>query len=148
MDGIRAYWDGERLWSRLGNEIKAPSKLLQSLPRGIALDGELWMGRGTFETLLAILRSSHQDWSKIQYCIFDLPSSPERYEQRMKQLQQIRFPPQTRVVSHSICQGIEDLMERLDLVLKGGGEGLIMNDPHAYYVPDRTNSIVKVKVCV
>src|SRR4051812_15121202 len=90
MDGIRAYWDGQKLLSRQGKEIAAPREILLGLPKGIALDGELWMGRGTFEKLMTWFNSKQQDWSEIQYYVFDLPSSNRVYAERMEQLKQIR----------------------------------------------------------
>jgi DNA ligase-1 len=46
LDGVRAYWDGKTFYSRLGNEFIAPSWFIQDLPSDMALDGELFGGRG------------------------------------------------------------------------------------------------------
>jgi len=46
LDGVRALWDGARLVSRNGNEFAAPAWFIAALPAGMALDGELYMGRG------------------------------------------------------------------------------------------------------
>jgi DNA ligase-1 len=40
LDGVRAYWDGQSLISRLGNRFHAPDWFLAGLP-AIPLDGEL-----------------------------------------------------------------------------------------------------------
>src|SRR4051794_10572043 len=72
MDGVRAYWDGKQLLSRQGSPIEAPEEFLRGLPCDTALDGELWMGRQTFEQLMSILKSTQGDWGRIQYCVFDL----------------------------------------------------------------------------
>ena len=53
LDGARAWWDGSRLRFRSGLHIAAPAWFLASLP-ALALDGELWAGRGTFESLSGI----------------------------------------------------------------------------------------------
>ena len=97
MDGIRAYWDGYRLLSRHGKEIEVPQEFLHGFPSNIALDGELWMGRGTFEQLLAALQAKDGDWSNIQYCVFDLPHSKSIHEKRMEELKQIHFPQQVTI---------------------------------------------------
>src|SRR5256885_3518771 len=94
MDGVRAYWDGCRLLSRHGKEIEVPEEFLHGLPSDMTLDGELWMGRGTFEKLMSTLNSNQGDWSNIQYCVFDLPHSRSIHEKRMEQLNQIHFPQQ------------------------------------------------------
>ncbi len=57
MDGVRAYWNGEKLISRNSIDISCPSWFVKDLPKGIKLDGELWMGRENFERTIAILNS-------------------------------------------------------------------------------------------
>src|SRR4029077_11399026 len=60
-DGLRCYWNGRTLLSRKGQVIHAPSYFLAELPRDIALDGELWIGRGKFEETVGIVRSETPD---------------------------------------------------------------------------------------
>ena len=55
MDGIRAYWNGEKLISKHSKEISCPNWFIEELPKGMKLDGELWMGRGNLRILMAIL---------------------------------------------------------------------------------------------
>ncbi len=43
LDGVRAYWDGQQFWSRLGNLYHAPGWFVAGLPN-VPLDGELWLG--------------------------------------------------------------------------------------------------------
>src|SRR5262245_58339892 len=43
LDGFRAYWDGQKFISRLGNLIHAPDWFMAGLP-DVPLDGELWLG--------------------------------------------------------------------------------------------------------
>src|SRR3954467_2589469 len=66
-DGLRAYWDGCELWSRQGHLIYAPKYFVAELPNDIALDGELWVGRGKFEETVSIVRSETPDdrWKKV-----------------------------------------------------------------------------------
>jgi ATP-dependent DNA ligase len=52
-DGVRACWDGSQLLSRAGNVIHAPAWFTARLPT-TPLDGELWAGRGRFETGLKV----------------------------------------------------------------------------------------------
>jgi DNA ligase-1 len=58
LDGVRAYWDGERFVSRLGNVFYAPDWFKAGLP-AVPLDGELWLGRKKFQRVVSIVR--HQD---------------------------------------------------------------------------------------
>ena len=46
-DGVRAYWDGQQLWSRQGHLILAPVEFKKRLP-DFAVEGELWFGRQSF----------------------------------------------------------------------------------------------------
>lgn len=55
LDGMRAYWDGKQLLSRLGNVIHAPDYFVANLP-GDPLDGELFLGRKSFQKTCAICR--------------------------------------------------------------------------------------------
>ena len=48
LDGIRAYWDGYKFYSRTGKQITPPKAFLDEMPIGIKLDGELCVGRGEF----------------------------------------------------------------------------------------------------
>src|SRR4051812_1414802 len=90
MDGVRAYWDGHRFLSRQGKHICAPEGFTCGLPN-IPLDGELWMGRGQFENLVSILKSSTGDWNQVGYNIFDLPSTNGPYSCRIEQLNQLQL---------------------------------------------------------
>ena len=47
LDGIRAYWDGEKLQTRKGKKIYAPKWFLKNFPK-FELDGELWNKRDNF----------------------------------------------------------------------------------------------------
>ena len=80
-DGLRGYWDGQKLWSRKGNLIHAPDYFLAELPRDIALDGELWIGHGKFEETMSIVRSERPDdrWKRVHYMVFDARASERHF---------------------------------------------------------------------
>lgn len=64
------------LWSRYGNVINCPDWWCEDLP-DIALDGELYLGRGAFQSLRSIV--SHKTpnepaWKTVAYRIFDAPN--------------------------------------------------------------------------
>ena len=82
MDGIRAYWNGDRLISKHNKDIICPSWFLGSFPKGIKLDGELWISReGSLESILSALRSleSHL-WKEMRLWVFDVILENEPYE--------------------------------------------------------------------
>ncbi len=63
------------LWSRYGNPIMAPYWFLDKLPNFI-LDGELWAGRGNFQTCRSICAGDSPDprFTNIRYAIYSAPS--------------------------------------------------------------------------
>lgn len=42
LDGIRGYWDGNKMYSKAGNLIEIPDWFAQALPSQFHLDGEFW----------------------------------------------------------------------------------------------------------
>jgi len=43
-DGVRGFWNPEKksFYSRLGNKLRIPQQIIDDMPSGIYLDGELW----------------------------------------------------------------------------------------------------------
>jgi len=87
LDGVQARWDGARLTTRTGNVINQPDWWMRQLPSGPSV-GELWCGRGTFETLQSIVcRSTPDDrWEQVRFVPFDTMeqitiTSPEHLDQ-------------------------------------------------------------------
>jgi DNA ligase-1 len=148
-DGLRGYWDGQKLWTRNGNAIHAPDYFLAELPRDVALDGELWMGHGKFEETVSIVRSETPDdrWRTIHYMVFDAPQAKGTFEQRMQFLR-ATIPAENefvRFVAQEHCQGKTQLLAQLDRVVRDGGEGLMLRQPDSVYEPRRSPTLLKVK---
>jgi len=64
------------LWSRYGNPIIAPDWWLNQLP-AMFLDGELFAGRGNFQTLMSISKKDVADedaWREVEFAVFGAPS--------------------------------------------------------------------------
>jgi len=64
------------LWSRYGNPIMAPDSWLNQLP-AMFLDGELFLGRGNFQTLRSIVAKDvpeEERWRDVQFACFGAPS--------------------------------------------------------------------------
>jgi DNA ligase-1 len=63
------------LWSRYGNPVMAPDWWLNRLPQ-IFLDGELFAGRGNFQTLRSIVAKKvavDEAWQDVQFAVFGCP---------------------------------------------------------------------------
>src|SRR5690348_14509257 len=114
MDGVRGYWDGVRFISRQGKILSCPSWFTSTLPTHITLDGELWMGRETTNTdVTTVLNSKNGDWNLLEYYIFDIPSSTETFEVRMKEIETFQsvLDAHIHIVEHTRCKGTEHLLE-------------------------------------
>ncbi|MDP2015434.1 DNA ligase [Hydrogenophaga sp.] len=149
-DGLRGFWDGQRLITRGGEVIAVPAWFTAGWPTE-PMDGELWMGRRLFEeTLSAVRRNTPDDdaWRRIRFMVFDLPAHPgqfteriQAYQQLVQQLDQpwVQAVRQERVASHA------DLLARLDRMVKAGGEGLMLHRGDSLYRAVRSNDLLKVK---
>ncbi len=76
LDGMRAYWNGKKLWTRSGLPIIAPEWFLASLPTDLHLDGELFLGRQMFDECMSIARrtDASEEWKQLKYIVFDAPT--------------------------------------------------------------------------
>lgn len=148
-DGQRGYWDGRKLWTRQGNAIRAPEWFLAELPADIALDGELWMGRGQFEETISTVGSQTPDtrWKKVRFMVFDAPKAEGTFEQRT-QFVRATLPKGNQFVvpvAQYRCEGTKHLLAERDRVVALGGEGLMLRQPESAYETRRSPTLLKVK---
>ncbi|OAN88623.1 DNA ligase [Marinobacter sp. EhC06] len=150
LDGVRAYWTGERFLSRGGHEYRAPGWFTRGFPAH-PLDGELWMGRGRFAELSGAVRQvvpDDDDWRRIRFMVFDLPDQKATFDQRLVRLKALIEKvgsPHMALVDQQRASSHEDLMLRLDKVVAGGGEGLMLRLGASGYRSGRSNDLLKVK---
>mmetsp|Transcript_29106 Transcript_29106/g.38676 ORF Transcript_29106/g.38676 Transcript_29106/m.38676 type:complete len:748 (-) Transcript_29106:401-2644(-) len=157
LDGMRAWWDGHkrRLWSRQGKPIHAPAWWLESLPSGITLDGELWLGRGKFQECMSIVRRQDgpQTWNQVTFVVFDAPESATGYEERYSKAKEALEEADASTSQqqyawlhpYAICNGKEHVKSKLDEIEEQGGEGLMLRKPGSEYKGGRSNDLLKVK---
>jgi DNA ligase-1 len=149
LDGVRAYWDGRRFVSRLGNEYFAPAWFTEGLPP-IPLDGELWGGRKKFQRTVSIARRQDQTdaWRELTFLVFDAPSLDAPFEERLggvrRELRE-RLPRFAQLHEHHTCEGTEHLRKELARVESLGGEGLMLREPGSRYEIGRSHTLLKVK---
>ena len=149
LDGVRAYWDGARFVSRLGNPYVAPDWFVASLPP-VPLDGELWAGRKKFQRAVSIARRQDRsdDWRELTYVVFDAPAVAAPFEQRLAHVQQAldaHRPAHARWHPHERCTGLDHLRAELARVEALGGEVLMMRQPASRYEIGRSWTLRKVK---
>ena len=151
LDGVRALWDGQLLRFRSGRPIAAPQWFTASLPP-IPLDGELWLGRGTFDRLSATVRRDTPvdgQWRELVYQVFDLPGQGGTFSERlskMKDVLALRPVPFVQVLTQFRMANASALAQQLLKVVQGGGEGLVLHHADALWKAGRSDSLHKLKV--
>lgn len=149
LDGVRAWWDGQRFLSRLGNEYFAPDWFTADLPAH-PLDGELFAGRKMFQSTVSIARRADRSehWEKLSYVVFDGPELEGSFEERVAQLHSIYDDKPWaygRVLPHQPCASRAALTTELARIEGLGGEGLMLRQPGSKYISGRSDTLLKVK---
>ncbi|EPQ60269.1 DNA ligase/mRNA capping enzyme [Gloeophyllum trabeum ATCC 11539] len=153
LDGVRAYYDGKRMLSRLGNPFTPPSWFLDKLPKDVTLDGELFGGRGEFQATVSIVKTLNSKlWENITFQVFDVPSmGTQPFEDRIAYLTRTFGAGGTHackevvVVHHERAESREHVLRRLKAVEKEGGEGLMLREPGSVYEGHRSSTLLKIK---
>lgn len=156
LDGVRAKWMGNTFLSRNNKPFHAPDYFTKDLPP-IALDGELYLGRGRFEENVSIVRSQDdKGWEKLVFHVFDAPELKGSFEERMQSIQD-QYPHLAKskyitLVPQEMCDGREHLERRLQEVIgkkrKRGtepGEGIMLRRAGSPYEQKRSQHLLKVK---
>ncbi len=149
-DGVRAQWDGRTLRFRGGGIVPAPAWFTAGFP-SVPLDGELWIARGRFDALSGTVRKIEPvgaEWRQVRYLIFELPGAAGDFSQRVRQMQtivEIAAVPWLQAVEQARVADKAELMQRLDAVLRAGGEGLMLHRADAPYRAGRSDVLLKLK---
>lgn len=150
LDGVRAFWDGEKLISRGGNIYHAPKWFERGFPSQ-KLDGELWIARQKFEQLINTVRDNkpnEQAWRQVKFMVFDLPASSESFDQRLVKLQSIikaAHIPHLQAVKQWRVQNHDELMTQLNRFSNAGAEGLMLHRGSSFYSGKRSGDLLKLK---
>jgi DNA ligase-1 len=181
-DGIRALWDGEKIISRgsgLGNPkvyTYVPTWFTHILPPGIALDGEIWIGRGMFQSTGKLsnikpgssysLKEIDDIWSgkngnPVIFKVFDVPSQEGPFEKRMAYLQnivldrkrcweQIEYPNKNiyplQFTEQIKIKSMEQLVDLYTNLTSNGAEGIMVRAPGSPYEEKRSKYMLKYKI--
>lgn len=152
-DGCRAYWDGSVLRTReTWRAIDAPAWFTLGLPVGVALDGELWLGRQTFEECRILVqygKATDPKWEAARYMVFDCPTTDAvAWEVRNlrafdwvaasgnHRIEHVRqYPVNSTTTARHYMQEVCDL----------GGEGIVLRAPGHCYEFNRSRNWLKMK---
>jgi DNA ligase 1 len=181
-DGIRALWDGEKIISRGSNVSKpkvytyVPEWFRRTLPPGIALDGEIWIGRGMYQktSRLSTIKPGksyteeqiNDMWAgkndpPVIFKVFDVPTEKSPFEQRMRLLQTIvkdrkscwdklDYPGKKvfplQFTEQVKIKSMEQLVSLYTKLTSVGAEGIMLRAPGSPYETKRSKYMLKYKI--
>lgn len=151
LDGVRGYWDGDKLWTRGGELIAVPAWFTAGWPK-VAMDGELWAGRGQFAKAVSTVRQQNSDgaaWRAMRFMVFDLPAQGGPFTERIPALNGLVSQidqPWVQPVSHFRLAHHQALQSLLIKTVKLGGEGLMLHRGASFYTGQRSDDLLKVKI--
>jgi len=152
LDGYRAILSENGFMSRNNNLFNAPKEyikdILDKLPKGIVLDGELYTKRGDFAGMGVVRKKVpiKSEWEKITYMVFDLPLVQEPFYKRYEMMQKLLIDvPHVKLVECNIINSLEEFEKTHSELIKSGAEGSMLRNIHAYYKSSRTRDLLKVK---
>ena len=132
LDGVRGYWDGEKLLTRGGERVAAPAWFTAGWPK-VPMDGELWAGRGQFAKAVSTVRQQNPDnaaWRVMRFMVFDLPAQGGPFSERIPVLNGLVSQidqPWVQAVAQFKLTNHAALQNSLLKTVKQGGEGLMLH---------------------
>jgi len=150
LDGVRAIWDGKTLRFRSGQLINAPVWFIEKLPTH-ALDGELWMGRGSFDRVSGATRRMEPveaEWRDITYQVYELPEGAGTFSDRVAMLNTLVADigaPWVQVLTQFNVADDQALQLKLQQIAFAGGEGLMLHRADAAWQTGRSEVLLKLK---
>ncbi|QOY54089.1 DNA ligase [Candidatus Sulfurimonas marisnigri] len=144
LDGVRAYWDGNRLISRSGKIFSAPAFFTKEFPKH-KLDGELWSKRGDFSNISSIVNQQkpHSGWKNLTYNVFEIPEMQGDFLQRLERVKS--KTKYLKTIEQIRVKDKKHLEEFLKSVEEKGGEGAVVRNGELSYYTGRDNNALKVK---
>lgn len=155
LDGMRCIaviTEGKcKLYSRTQKPINTVPHIvaeLESLYEGesITLDGELYVhsSEDNFNELMSILKRDelHPDHEKIQYWIYDVPSSAEPFSEREILIRSKKY---TVPVWCHVAEDENDVDDILNDFIVNGFEGAMIRNPNGKYENKRSKNLLKYK---
>ncbi len=150
LDGVRAYFDGEKLISREGNVFQVPQWFIADFPSQ-HLEGELWIARGKFEEVSGIVRQEIPDdkgWQNVRFMLFDMPQHQGVFSQRLEEMKSLVAKSNSKylqVIEQIKISSHQELMRLLEQMVKNGAEGLMLHRAQALYQATRNDDLLKLK---
>jgi DNA ligase-1 len=169
-DGYRSVWNGKNFVSRTGKSFDVPDWYCSIMPPSIALDGELWLGRGKFEdcgllrkkrpTKESDVQKWNEEWLKkeVVFNVFDIMNLNVGFEIRMEKLRKlvkdrnkcmkqlnINKPNPILAFTEQTKVNKVEALKMAKEVIKDGGEGIMLRQPDSLYEANRSKTLYKIK---
>jgi len=160
LDGARALavWVGDRvmLLSRNGLPYNVPhliAELEQVLPKDTVLDGELYIHKQTFQTIISWIKKERPETVNIEYHVYDMPESggvdDAPWSVRYENLKKFPFSAKIKKVKTYILESEDDIPAALSIAEVDGYEGIMLRNLDGLYLYDyRSSDLLKVKSMV
>lgn len=138
LDGWRVGWNGSDFITREGITLDAPDWFKAGLP-SFPLDGELFAGRGRFNSIQALMRDG---WHGLTYEVFDIPSDMP-FSARARVLATLSLPSHANAVTQRICANNGDMMGFGVKVCMEGGEGVVVRRADSQWKAGRSGDVLR-----
>jgi DNA ligase 1 len=161
LDGVRAVIQESGMKSRNGKPHistphihKALEKLFIDNP-DLVFDGELYVHKGEcdFNKIISLVRKKKPTFEDIEeskkhikYHIYDLPSHPGTFAERLGALMEMNLPECCILVPTSICMDEKSVMDHYNEYMENGYEGQMVRVIDSIYENKRSKSLLKHKV--
>lgn len=154
LDGVRGYWDGDKLFTRQGKPINSPMWFTKNWPKH-PVDGELWIERNQFQPLLSCVSKKKTEiqpakscWQNVRFMMFDLPQHGGVFAERVDKMRQLLKEiksPYFAMINQEKFEDLEAVEVKLSAVMLIKGEGLMLHHDTAHYKSGRNKQLLKFK---
>ena len=153
LDGVRMYYNGiDKFGSKNGRLLNVPAEVIDLMPKGIQLDGELYAPGVPLAKINGMLRRKapkFSDWKAmgLQYHVFDAPFVPGDFVARMAAIKAAVGDDHelVKVVPYMHIESEEQLNAEFVRIIEAGGEGLMLRLVRGVYRAGRTSDLLKMK---
>ena len=153
LDGVRMYFNGkDKFGSKNGKPLSVPAEVIDLMPKGLQLDGELYANGVPLSKINGMLRRKAPkmaDWKAmgLQYHVFDAPFVPGDFSARMAAIKTAVGDdhPFVQVVPYKAIESEAQLNADFVRIIEAGGEGIMLRLVRGVYRAGRTSDLLKIK---
>lgn len=158
LDGIRCFFNNNKLYSRTGKEIKNIPVILNQLLKNkidLKLDGEIIIPNISFQQFSGLINKkylSEKDISllnEIHFVVFDCIIENKTYQQRLQSLKELFAKNKLNniyLIETVICDSHECILKKHKEYVKKNYEGVIIRNKDSFYeINYRSKNLLKYK---